>query len=164
MKLQALAIALACAFSVAISQPVQAGEWSNFEAADYGYTMLIPAGTQMQTKDWGGGWGGMFGKHEGVTIYGVAKKGVQEPLGDIEKLGVQLTGVPADAWQEVETQVDNGWTSYKTVYAQSGDIVVVGGYGVSSAGSYLILLQTTESDYHAHDAEYHAWYESAAFH
>jgi hypothetical protein len=28
--------------------------------------MLIPEGTQLKTREWGGGWGGLHGAHDGV--------------------------------------------------------------------------------------------------
>ncbi len=46
------------------------------------------------------------------------------------------------------------------VEATSGGRLYIGDYGTGPSGSYLLLLETTESDYNAYRSDYVAWYES----
>ena len=114
----------------------------------------------MKTKEWAGGWGGLSGEHDGVTVYGVAKLGEPESAKDIEHFGVQLTGIPDEAWTEIDKGNGNGWKWYRTVKATKGSKLVFGGYGVGPKGSYLMILVTTPSDFKEYQAVYEKWYHS----
>jgi hypothetical protein len=150
--------ALLIVVSVALS--AEASGWDTYRANEYGFSMLIPEGTQMKTKEWAGGWGGLFGEHDGITVYGVAKLGEPESAQDIENFGVKLTGIPGEAWTEIDKGSGNGWKWYRTVQATQGAKLVFGGYGVGPKGSYLLILVTTPSDFKEHRAEYEKWYHS----
>lgn len=138
----------------------EADGWETYKADTYGFSMLIPKGTQIRTKEWAGGWGGLVGTHDGVTVYGVAKLGAPESSKDIESFGVKLTGIPDGAWTEIDKGSGNGWAWYRTVQATQGTQLVFGGYGVGPKGSYLLLLVTTASDFEEYRAEYEKWYNS----
>jgi len=160
MKQHILVLLMVLLITVLGAFAAQASGWETYKANAYGFSMLIPEGTQMQTKEWAGGWGGLSGAHEGVTVYGVAKLGAPESAQDIEHFGVQLTGIPAEAWTEIDKGSGHGWTWYRTVQATQGSKLVFGGYGVSPKGSYLLLLVTTPSDFKAYRADYEKWYHS----
>ena len=156
--LMTLLITVSCVGSV------NAGEWEAYKANEYGFSMHIPPGTQMKPKEWPGGWGGLSGEYEGVTFYGVAKLGAPESAEDIENFGVKLTGIPPDAWTEIDKGQGNGWTWYRTVKATQGSKLVFGGYGVGPKGSYLLIIVTTPDDFTAHRADYEEWYKSIHLH
>jgi len=139
-----------------------AGEdgWETYKANDYGFSMLIPEGAQVKTKEWTDGWGGLYVEHDGVTVFGVAQLGKFASAEDIEKFGVKFTKIPDDAWTEIDKGSGNGWKWYKTVKAAKGSKLVFGGYGVGPKGSYLLILVTTPADFKEHQADYQKWYKS----
>ena len=153
-------MAMLLAILVLMSTAVRAEDWTKFSADDYGYSMLVPAGTKMVEKTWSDGWGGLSGDSDGVSVIGVAKLGAPETAEEIEKFGVQVTGIPTSGWSEVDSGKGNGWTWFKTVTATKGSTVYYGGYGVGSRGSYLIIIKTTTEDFASYRADYDAWYAS----
>jgi hypothetical protein len=153
-----LSVILTMAFLGSLSAFAQG--WATYKSPDYGFSMLIPEGTTTVTKEWGGGWGGFQGTHDGVTVLGVAKLGEQALPADIEKFGIQVTGIPAENWTEVDKGSGDGWNWYKTVKATKGTELVYGGYGTGPKGSYLLLIITTKSDFTEYRAEYEKWYNS----
>jgi uncharacterized protein YfiM (DUF2279 family) len=135
--------------------------WTRYRAPDYGFSMLVPAGTTMTEREWPGGWGGLYANHEGVELIAAALLGEQASAEEIEAFGVKVTKIAGDSWKLIDSGENAaGWTWYKTVKATSGGKVIYGGYGVSSKGSYLILLVTTAADFAAYQADYEHWYES----
>lgn len=135
------------------------GGWQLFHAKDYGFTMLIPDGTTIGTGE-SGDWGALVGDKEGVKITGFAKKGEKASAEEIEEFGVEATGIDGDHWKPADKgKKVHGWEWYRTVYVESGDDVLVGIYGVGKGGSYLLLVQTTASDYKKNKARYDFWYE-----
>ncbi|EDY22304.1 hypothetical protein CfE428DRAFT_0429 [Chthoniobacter flavus Ellin428] len=134
--------------------------WTTYKANDYGFSMLVPEGAKVQTKEWGGGWGGLYSEHDGVTLYAVAKLGEPESAEDIEAFGVKLTMIPDDGWTQIDKGTGKGWKWYRTVKATKGSKLAFGGYGVGPKGSYLLILVTTAADFKEHQADYEKWYES----
>jgi hypothetical protein len=114
----------------------------------------------MTEKQLGGGWGQLWGSHEGVKLYGMAKLGAKESNDEIEKFAVTTIGVPAREWKLVDAGAGNGFERSKTFEAVRGDKLYFGGYGVGKKGNYLLYLETTVADYNAHKAEYQKWYQS----
>lgn len=151
----ALAVFLAASFDTAM-----AGPWQAYNAPDYGFSMLVPEGAQLETREWPGGWGGLRGSYQGVTVLGVAKLGAHETAEAIEQFGANLTGIPRHAWEEFDAGADKGWDGYRAVRAELGERIIFGGYGIGPKGSYLVLLETTLADYAVHEDEYETWYES----
>jgi hypothetical protein len=147
-------------FTLAPATGASAQDWRKFTANDYGFSMLVPAGTNMATKVFGGGWGGLVGDSDGTTVIGVAKLGAQENAADIEAFGVGVTGIPAARWTLIDEGSGNGWSWYRTVSAQEGSKAAFGGYGVGPRGSYLLLLVTTPEDFSAYRSDFETWYES----
>lgn len=134
------------------------GGWELFRAKDYGFTMLVPEGCALKTRE-DGAWGALEGSHAGVTVYGLAKRGERAAAEEIEELGVELTGIGSDHWKHVDKGKNRrGWDWYETVVARDGDRACVGIYGVGKKGSFLLLLRTTASDYEAHQEAYDYWY------
>lgn len=160
MKQHLLVFLIALLIPVSSVFSAEEGGWETYKADAYGFSMLIPKGTQMHTKEWAGSWGGLYGAHDGVTVYGVAKLGAPESSQDIENFGVKLTGIPDEAWTELDKGSGNGWKWYRTVQATQGAKLVFGGYGVGPKGSYLLILVTTSSDFEEYRAEYEKWYNS----
>ncbi|MGE4071002.1 MAG: hypothetical protein AB7E72_07490 [Lysobacterales bacterium] len=147
-------------FALIMQTSAFAEEWSVYESSDYGFSMLVPSGTKLETKEFGGGWGGLRGASEGVNLVAVAKLGPAEPAADIEAFGVQVTGIPKSNWELIDGGSGHGWDWHKTVIARQGNEVYFGGYGVGSRGSYLILLKTTQADFISYRADYDDWYDS----
>lgn len=147
---------------VIAAAPVHGEEaWASYASDKYGFSMLVPAGAQLAEKEFGGGWGELWCEHDGVKLYALAKLGEQATAEEIEKVGVKLTGLPASAWKTIDKgEKSHGWNWYRTVEASQGGTLVFGGYGTGPKGSYLLVLQTTETDYAAYKADYKAWYES----
>jgi len=137
-----------------------AADWKYYEAKSYGYSMLVPEGSKMRDKEWGGGWGELWGESEGVKLHGLAKLGAKESDGDIEKFAVRTIGIPAGEWKMVDSGSSRGFERYKTFEAVRGAKLYFGGYGVGKKGNYLLYLETTVDDYQAHKADYMKWYES----
>ena len=135
--------------------------WVQYEAKEYGFSMLIPAGTKLAEKEFGDGWGELWAEYEGVKLYGLAKMGAKATPEEIEKVGVKLTGIPSSSWKEIGKGASKGgWMWYRTVEASNGGKLLIGDYGVGSKASYLLILVTTESDFHENESDYTKWYQS----
>jgi hypothetical protein len=153
-----LAVSLA---ALLLSAAAFASDWKYYETKRYGFSMLVPSGTRLNTREWGGGWGGISGTSEDVKFHGQAKLGAKESNEDIERYAVNLIGVPAGAWVKVD-QVQNtrGWERGYVFKANVGSRLLFGMYGVGAKGNYLLYLDTTAEDYMNHKKDYDKWYES----
>ena len=146
---------------VIASGSVVAEGWGTYRADEYGFSMLMPAGTRFVEREYGGGWAELFAEHEGVKVYALTRLGEFATAEEIEALGIQLTGIPDHYWRLInEGANQNGWTWYRTVEASDGHTLVVGDYGTGTRGSYLIVLITSEADYRAYKSDYIDWYNS----
>ena len=155
----AIALLLVCAASSVRTEASE--DWVKYDAEEYGFSMLVPPDTKFAEKEYADGWGELVAQHEGVTIYGLAKKGAKATPEEIEKVGVKLTGIPSDAWTQIgKGENQAGWVWYRTVKASGGGKLVIGDYGVGSKSSYLLIIVTTESDYAEYKSEYEKWYRS----
>lgn len=135
--------------------------WTRYSAPDYGFSMLVPAGTEIVEREWPGGWGGLYAEHEGVKLYALALLGDWSTPEEIEKFGIEVTGIGDKYWSLIDKGKNTaGWRWYRTVKAEAGGRVVYGGYGVGEKGSYLLLLATTSADFKAYRSDYEHWYES----
>ena len=138
-----------------------AADWKYYETKQYGFSMLVPSGAKLQTREWGGGWGGMSSTFEGVKFYGLAKLGAKESNADIEKYALSVIGIPESAWTKVDQGSNTrGWERYYVFKANVGARLVYGMYGVGKKGNYLLYLDTTPGDYMDHKTDYDKWYES----
>lgn len=139
-----------------------AGEgWTRYSAPDYGFSMLVPSGAEIEEREWPGGWGGLYSKHEGVELIAVALLDDEATAEEIEKFGIEVTRIGEDHWTQIDKGEDSaGWKWYRTVKARTGGRVAFGGYGVGRKGSYLLLLVTTQEDFDAYRSDYEHWYES----
>lgn len=155
MALKLIAGALLCAVA-----QLAAADWKYYEAKSYGYSMLVPEGTRMKEKEWGGGWGELWGDSEGVKMHGLAKLGAKESDAEIEKFAVKTIGIPAAEWKLIDSGSGRGFGRSKTFEAVRGNKLYFGGYGVGKKGNYLLYLETTVDDYNAHKSDYKKWYES----
>jgi len=136
-------------------------DWKYYETKKYGFSMLVPTDAKLNTREWGGGWGGISGTSEGVKFHGQAKLGAKESNEDIEKYAVNLIGVPASAWVKTD-QITNtrGWERGYVFKANVGSRMLFGMYGVGAKGNYLLYLDTTPDDYMNHKKDYDKWHES----
>jgi hypothetical protein len=165
MKVLLRTIAFGLAVTVAPSLATAKEGWVKYEAKEYGFSMLIPEGTKFAEKSYTGGWNELFAEHDGVRLYALAKLGEKASPEDIEKVGVNLTGIPDSAWKTINKgENQGGWIWYRTVEAEKNGKLVIGDYGAATKGSYLILLETTESDYQENKDDYQTWYHSIQFH
>jgi hypothetical protein len=146
--------------ALCLASQFAAADWTHWESKAYSYSMLIPAGTKMTTKEWGGGWGEAWGESDGVKFHGLAKLGAKESDAEIEKFGLKTIGIPASEWKKIDGGSGRGFERYKTFEAVRGNKLYFGGYGVGKQGNYLLYLETTVSDYNEHKADYTKWYES----
>src|SRR6185436_1565287 len=139
------------ALAALLALPSVAQDWVQYEAPSYGFSMLIPKGTQTREREYGGGWGGLNATVEGVKLFGLAKLGAGESDAAIEKFAIQTIGIPASAWTEIDKGANkNGWSRYRVFQARSGQKLVFGGYGVGPKGNYLLYLETTPDDFRDH--------------
>mgnify|MGYP003335235192 CR=1 FL=1 len=136
-------------------------DWVTYRASDYGFSMLVPSGTEFVEREGPNGWAELYAEYDGVQLYGLTKRGEQATAAEIEAVGLKITGIPASKWTTINSgKNQNGWKWYETVEASQGDTLIVGDYGTGPSGSYLLLLRTTSSDYRAHKADYISWYNS----
>ena len=63
-----IGLVLAIVLTLVSASGAMAQGWSTNSADDYGFSMLVPEGTTIETKQWKGGWGGLVGESEGVTV------------------------------------------------------------------------------------------------
>jgi hypothetical protein len=135
-------------------------DWKHYESAPYGFSMLIPAGAGVATRE-SGAWGGIAGSFEGLRFHGLAKLGAKESNEDIERYAVNLIGVPAGAWMKIDSvQNTRGWERGNVFRANVGSRLLFGMYGVGPKGNYLLYLDTTPEDYASNKADFDKWYES----
>lgn len=147
--------------SLLMFSAAQASDWKYYETKQYGFSMLVPTGAKLQTREWGGGWGGMKSEYEGISFYGLAKLGPKESDADIEKYALNVIGIPASAWTKVDQATNvRGWDRSYVFKANVGSRLIFGMYGVGKKGNYLLYLDTTPGDYMDHKADYDKWYES----
>src|SRR6185295_19866005 len=132
--------------------------WTSYSSQKYGFSMLVPQGTEMEDKEFGGGWAGAYGNHEGVEFFGIAKLG-RESEKDIIQFGVEWSGVEEKHW----TQIDQG-KGYKVYKAEAGDHVLLAAVAIGSKASFLLFLKTTRSDMNRYKADYQKWYQSVEVH
>ena len=160
---------LASRFGVALAALLMSAtafaDWKNYDSPAYGFSMLIPAGAGVATRESPGGWGGIAGSFEGLRFHGQAKLGAKESNEDIERYAIALIGVPAGAWVKVD-QVSGtrGWERGYVFRANVGSRLLFGMYGVGPRGNYLLYLDTTPEDYASHKADFDRWYESITLH
>ena len=128
--------------------------WTTYSSRKYGFSMLIPKGTAMMDKEFGGGWAGAYGEHEGVIFEGITKLG-KATHGEIVEFGIRNTGVAESRWSKVDS--GDGWTVYAV---EKGENVLLASVVVGSKAGFLLFLKTTKSDIHAHKADYEKWYKS----
>jgi hypothetical protein len=161
MNTQRTASRLLMALATLLLSASALADWKYYEAKKYGFSMLVPVGTSLATREWGGGWGGIAGTSEGVKFHGQAKLGAKESNADIENYAVKLIGVPAGAWVKVdELQNTRGWERAQVFKANVGSRLLYGMYGVGPKGNYLLYLDTTPDDYMSNKKDYDKWYES----
>ena len=142
-----------------------AGQWSEYHAPDYGFSMLIPSGAQFAEKEYENGWGSLIAKHQGVKLFALGKLGTHASAEEIEKFGIRITGIPNRHWTLIdEGEYQKGWEWYRTVKAEHNGEVLFGGYGVGVKGSYLLLMLTTAADFESHYEDYKTWYRSVELH
>jgi hypothetical protein len=165
MKLQrAASCRIASRFGIALVTLLMSAsafaDWKQYDSAPYGFSMLIPAGAGVATRE-SGAWGGIAGSFEGLRFHGLAKLGAKESNEDIERYAIGLIGVPAGAWVKVD-QVQNtrGWERGYVFRANVGSRLLFGMYGVGPKGNYLLYLDTTPEDYATYKADFDRWYES----
>lgn len=154
-------IAIVLALTLSTSAALGEDGWAEYHAEDYGFAMLVPAGAEIEEREWKGGWAGIAGSYQGVELYGLTLAGEKAGPAAIERIGVELTGIAAEHWTVIDEGEDSaGWEWYRTVEAEGESRVVFGGYGVGPAGSYLLILITTADDFELYAADYQEWYES----
>jgi hypothetical protein len=153
---------LAGAMTVATLATAQEG-WEPYEAAEYGFSMSIPKGTAFAPRAWRNGWAGLQGEYDGVRIHGLTHRGKVHPAGEIESFGVKVTGIAREQWKTIDKgEGKKGWDWYHTVRAEADGKLFFGGYGVGYGSSFLLVLETTTTDFLAHRKAYRRWYASVA--
>ena len=142
-------------------QPYNSMTWQPYRVDNYGFAMLVPPGTALVGTELGGGWGALQATIGTVTIYAVAKLGMQATPMEIETYAIQFTGIPATHWKKLEEgQHSKGWLWYRTYEAQSGNTLVFAVLGTGPRGNYLLVIRTTVQDFAANRPLYDLWYHS----
>ena len=138
-----------------------AAEWEVYRSDEYGFSMMLPAGTRLVEREKSDGWGFLYAQHDGIEFYALARLGPPATAADIEKVGVRVSKIADRHWKAIDKgEHHNGWTWWRTAEASDGHIIVFAGYGTGPRGSYLCFVKTTEEDYAKNKAEYRGWYES----
>lgn len=138
-----------------------AGEWTPYRSKAYGFSMLVPKGTDIQTSESPGGWGKLYAAHGGTKLFGLGKLGKKESDEVIEKFAIQTIGIPATQWKQIDQRKNQrGWERMRTFQATKDALVVFGIYGVGPKGSYLLYMETTADDFKKNRAEYQKWHDS----
>lgn len=152
---------LAMLATLALATVAFASDWKHYETKPFGFSMLVPTGTRLTEREWGGGWGGLSGRSENVMFYAQAKLGAKETDTDIENYALRIIGIPASAWIKIDQGTNaRGWERFATFKANLGSKLYYGMYGVGKKGNYLLYLETTPADYMAYKTDYDKWYES----
>lgn len=164
-KLYTALIALVATASVGLTQGWAREQWARYSAPDYGFSMLVPVGTRLVEGQQFGGWGELWAVHQGVKVFAIIKLGEQASRKEIEKVGVRITGIPGSEWTTIGSGRDvAGFNWYRTVKAVRNGKLFLGDYGTGKMGSYLLVLETTPSDFKQYNADYRKWYQSIRLH
>jgi hypothetical protein len=138
--------------------------WEMFRAPDYGFSMLIPSGAKVNTRETDDGWGALHCRHEGVELFGIMHVGGKHEAEAIERFGAKITGIAAGGWTAVDRGEDRrGCSWFRTVRAERDGKVYFGGYGQSTKGSFLMVLAASKDDFQRHRRQYMTWYASVLF-
>ncbi|MBI2901845.1 MAG: hypothetical protein HYY17_16795 [Planctomycetes bacterium] len=136
-------------------------EWSEYGCEKYGFTMLVPKGTEWAEKEYENGWGGLYARTEDAEFFGIARLGTWTSLEEIERFGVEATGVPAEAWKKIDAGKDKGgWREYRTYGCEHEGVVVFAAVGTGPSGSYLLFLKTTAECAQKNAKQYETWYRN----
>lgn len=146
--------------SALVASALLASGWKQYSSSAYGFKMLVPEGTSVKTKEFGGGWGGIYANSEGVELFGIAKLGTQATDSEIEQFAAEKLGIPSKGWKQIDSGSGRGWIRYRTFEAVRGSKLYFGGYGIGPKGTYLLVLETTVEDYNEHKSDYLKWYNS----
>jgi hypothetical protein len=121
--------------------------------------MLVPSMMKLAAKDFGKGWGGLYGALKPVEMSVVAQLGNFPADTDMEAFAVIVTEIPANAWTLVDKgENQGGWKWWKTYHATDGKLSVFAVLGHGPKGSYIVFLKTTNADLQANQAAYAKWY------
>ncbi len=164
-KLYTVLLAFVAIASVAVTQAWARERWVTYDAPNYGFSMLLPAGTKLIERQQYGGWGELWANYQGVKVFAMIKLGEQASRDEIEKVGVRITGIPGDYWTTIGSGRNvAGFNWYRTVKAVRNGKLFLGDYGTGKMGSYLLVLETTPSDFDHYNADYRKWYQSIRLH
>jgi hypothetical protein len=136
--------------------------WEQYAANDYGFAMLVPAGSAITGRDLGNGWGALqVDVGGGVQIFGVAQLGPHASPEEIEAFAVNFTGLPAGAWALRDKGANScGWFWYRLYEAQNGHNLAFAVLGTGPRGNYLVVVKTTVQDFVENRGLYMQWYNS----
>ena len=143
--------------------------WEVFKSDRFGFAMLVAPGMKWTARDFGSGWGGITAEKGVFEFRAICKKGEHSDATKMEQTAVEVTGIPANAWTKIDEGVGrrdglgaNGWRFWRTYLAKNSRThrMVYAVLGHGPHGSYLLLLETTEADYVAHESLYKQWYRS----
>jgi hypothetical protein len=156
-----LLVTLAVVMAAGFCRGEEDDDWAVYKAKEYGFQMLMPAGTKMVEREKSGGWGGLHAKIEGIEVYALCKLGEFAEKEEARKFAEKESGIAAEHWKKVdEGKNQKGWTWYETYQAVQGDTVIYGAIGTGPKGSYCIFIKTTKADFEEHKADYKEWYDS----
>lgn len=137
--------------------------WQVFKSDRFGFAMLVAPGTAWVAKDFGDGWGGMRAQKGVLAFLGIVNLGRFATPAELERSAISVTKVPGPGWRKTdEGRNANGWKWWRTYRASLAgqDRVLFAVLGTGKRGSYMLLLETSEADFAAHQALYEQWYRS----
>ncbi len=116
---------------------------TSFHSDEYGFTMAVPAGMELEGAKLGK-WGGVHGKIDEAEVWAVGRLGEKFKPWPIQAFGIHVTKIPAKHWRVTKhAKNEGGWDWYRVAFATDGKDVVWAKYGVGPQGSFLVLLKTT---------------------
>ena len=132
--------------------------WQKYSNQKHGYSMEVPAGTQIVEKNFSNGWSGLVATRGPLNFWGITHSGMGRKA--IEDFCVELTGINKEQWQLIDESQENGWLWMRKVKAKVGNNVLYGGYGKSKKGSYIFVFKTLAIDFRYCRENYDKWFES----
>jgi hypothetical protein len=144
---------------VALPLLASADDWQKYDAPEYGFEMMVPAGTKFKEAE-KGGWGYLEADIEGVKLYALAKKKCNCTLDEAEAFAEKLVGV--GEWKKIDQGKDkNGFKEHRTYETNAKGKLAFGGVGIGTNGNgYAFVLVTTEDDYNSNKDDYKKWHDS----
>lgn len=148
---------------LAFAANASAQGWSIFKSDRFGFAILVAPGTKWEARDFGNGWGGIHAKKGILEFTAIVRLGYLATPKELGDFAIAGTKIPAAAWRKTdEGRNTNGWNWWQTYEARSSSMgkMCFTVLGTGRRGSYILALDTSQTDFAAHKGLYDQWYRS----